>query len=57
MIRRLLLIGLVVATFKLINLFLEKGWMAKLKELNENVACGSMQSIFPLVTGPAWLAI
>lgn len=53
----LLIIGLDGATFSVIEPLCDSGYLPTLKRLVTDGACGTLESTFPPVTGPAWMAL
>ena len=54
---KVFILGLDGATFDCLNPLMEEGVIPNIKELCDNWASGPLQTIFPPVTAPAWLAL
>ena len=54
---KLVVLGIDGASWKLLDILMNKGRMPKLKEIVERSAYGTLESIVPPVTGPAWPAM
>jgi predicted AlkP superfamily phosphohydrolase/phosphomutase len=55
--RRTIAIGLDGATFDVLQPLMREGYLPNLKNLMDRGAAGSLRSVFPPVTGPAWLCL
>jgi len=55
--KRLLLIGLDAATWNVLNPLLDEGFLPNLQRLKESGCHGVLKSIFPPVTGSAWMSV
>lgn len=54
--KKLLIIGLDGATFKILNPLAKKGYLPTIKKLMEGGVKGKLQSTIPPITGPAWVS-
>lgn len=54
---KLLIIGLDGATWKVLNPLIDKGKLPNIKSLVDHGVSGELESVFPPVTGPAWLSM
>ena len=54
---KVFILGLDGATFDCLNPLMEEGVIPNIKELCDNWTSGPLQTIFPPVTAPAWLAL
>lgn len=55
--RKLVVIGLDGATWSLLNILMERGDVPNIKRLVEMGASGTLRTVFPPVTAPAWASL
>jgi predicted AlkP superfamily phosphohydrolase/phosphomutase len=54
---KVFILGLDGATFDLLDPMIDEGILPNIKDICSNYSSGQLMSIFPPVTGPAWLAL